>query len=118
MVYARAHPRRHMRTHLRARVRRRDADEVTQYDRPVLVAYDGSDEAVAALRSAVELFPVRTLMVACVWEPRLTEAMASLSGIAPGPSSAPMIAEVDRVESDLAAEAADAGASLARELGA
>jgi hypothetical protein len=53
-----------------------------------------------------------------VWEPGLATAMASLSGVAPGPPSSEMIADINRVERDLAAEAADAGASLARELGA
>ena len=87
-------------------------------DRPVLVAYDHSDEAVAALRNAVTLFPLRTLIVVSVWEPGLARAMASLSGVAPGSPSSEVIAEINRVERDLAAEAANAGASLARELGA
>jgi nucleotide-binding universal stress UspA family protein len=86
--------------------------------RPVLVAYDGSDEAVAALRNAVTLFPLRTLIVVSVWEPGLATAMASLSGVAPGAPSSEMIADINRVERDLAAGVADAGASLARELGA
>jgi nucleotide-binding universal stress UspA family protein len=93
-------------------------DTARSDDRPVLVAYDHSDEAVAALRNAVTLFPLRTLIVVSVWEPGLATAMMSLSGAAPGPPSSEMIAGINRVERDLAAEAADAGASLARELGA
>ena len=93
-------------------------DAASQNDRAVLVAYDGSDEAVAALRNAVTLFPPRTLIVVSVWEPGLARAMVSLSGAAPAPPSSEMIADINRVERDLAAEAADAGASLARELGA
>jgi nucleotide-binding universal stress UspA family protein len=96
----------------------RVTDTARSDDPPVLVAYDGSDEAVAALRTAVTLFPLRTLIVVSVWEPGLARAMASLSGVAPGPPSSEMIADINRVERDLAAEAADAGASLARELGA
>lgn len=92
-------------------------DAAKSDDRPVLVAYDGSDEAVAALRSAVTLFPLRTLIVVSVWEPGLARATASLSGLL-GSAGAGMIADAYRVERDLAAEAADAGASLARELGA
>lgn len=93
-------------------------DAASSDDRPVLVAYDGSDEAVAALRTAVTLFPLRTLIVVSVWEPGLARAMASLSGVAPGPPSSEMIGDINRIERGLAAEAADAGAALARELGA
>ena len=39
--------------------------------RPVLLAYDGSEEAQAALREAVALFGHRRLIVASVWEPGL-----------------------------------------------
>jgi len=39
--------------------------------RPVLIAYDASAEAHAALREAVALFGHRPLVVVSVWEPGL-----------------------------------------------
>ena len=51
-------------------------DAARSDNRPVLVAYDGSDESAAALRSAVTLFPLRTVIVVGVWEPGLARAMA------------------------------------------
>jgi nucleotide-binding universal stress UspA family protein len=93
-------------------------DAARSDDRPVLVAYDGSDESVAALRNAVTLFPLRTVIVVSVWEPGLARAMAGISGIALRSPGAEMMADATRVERDHAADAADAGAALARELGA
>jgi nucleotide-binding universal stress UspA family protein len=93
-------------------------DAARSDDRPALVAYDGSDESVAALRNAVALFRVRTLIVVSVWEPGLGTAMASVSGLALGSPSAEMLSRARLVERDYAASAANAGAALARELGA
>lgn len=91
---------------------------MTGDERPVLVAYDGSAESRAAVRSAVTLFPGRSLIVATVWEPGLAIAMASTAAVALAASSAEITAEVARVERDQAADAASAGAEFARELGA
>jgi nucleotide-binding universal stress UspA family protein len=91
---------------------------MTSDERPVLVAYDGSAESRAAVRSAVTLFPGRRLIVVTVWEPGLAMAMASLSAGAPRGFSAEVTAETARVERDQAAHAARAGAEFARELGA
>ena len=52
--------------------------------RPVLLAYDGSAEAQAALREAVALFGQRPLIVASVWEPGL--AMATMMPAAGEPN--------------------------------
>jgi nucleotide-binding universal stress UspA family protein len=87
-------------------------------ERPVLVAYDGSAESRAAMRSAVTLFPGRRLIVVTVWEPGLAMALASLSAVALRSSSAEVTAETARVERDQAAHAACSGAEFARELGA
>jgi nucleotide-binding universal stress UspA family protein len=90
-------------------------------DRPVLIAYDASAEAQAALREAVALFGDRPLIVVSVWEPGLaTMTMMAPAGEMgysrlPDPADA---AAVDRAQSDHATAAADAGARLARELGA
>ncbi len=89
--------------------------------RPVIVAYDASAEAQAALREAVALFGDRPLIVASVWEPGL--AVMTMTppigepgmGYLPDPSE---VAAVDRAESDHASGVAEAGARLARQLGA
>jgi len=89
--------------------------------RPVVLAYDGSEEAQAALREAVALFGDRPMIVASVWEPGL--AMATMMPPAGEPSMGylPDPAEVDaidRAQSGHAVDVAEAGARLARELGA
>jgi nucleotide-binding universal stress UspA family protein len=89
--------------------------------RPVVLAYDGSPEAQAALREAVALFGHRPLIVASVWEPGL--AMMTMMPPAGEPSMGylPDPAEVeaiDRAQSGHAESMAEAGARVARELGA
>jgi nucleotide-binding universal stress UspA family protein len=89
--------------------------------RPVLLAYDGSPEAQAALREAVALFGHRPLIVASVWEPGL--AMMTMMPPAGEPSMGYMpdpdeVAAIDQAQSGHAGDVAEAGARLARELGA
>ena len=89
--------------------------------RPVVLAYDGSAEAQAALREAVALFGHRPLIVASVWEPGL--AMVTMMPPAGEPSMGYMpdpdeVAAIDRAQSGHADDVAEAGARLARELGA
>jgi nucleotide-binding universal stress UspA family protein len=89
--------------------------------RPVLVAYDASVEAEAALRHAVTLFGHRPLIVVSVWEPGLAAmTMAPPPGeIGMGYMPDPIdVAAFDRAQSDHATNAAEAGASEARGLGA
>jgi nucleotide-binding universal stress UspA family protein len=94
---------------------------MTDDARPVVVAYDGSDAAGAAVRAAAELFPDRRLVVVTVWEPGLAMAMAQtrdptgVGYIQPGPAE---LVAIDRAERDHAAEAAEQGARLAAEAGA
>src|SRR5256885_2765122 len=89
--------------------------------RPILLAYDGSAEAQAALREAVALFGQRPLIVASVWEPGLAmvtmmaPAGEPIMGSVPDPEEG---AAVDRAQSGHAANVAEAGARPARELGA
>ena len=88
---------------------------------PVVVAYDGSAESQAAVRAAASLFTTRRLVIACVWEPGLAMAMASVSeptGIGYVPPSGETIAAVDLAQENHAVEAAEEGVRLARELGA
>jgi nucleotide-binding universal stress UspA family protein len=89
--------------------------------RPVIVAYDGSEEAQTALREAVALFGHRPLIVASVWEPGL--AMMTMMPPAGEPSMGYMpdpdqVAAIDQAQSGHAGAVAEAGARLARELGA
>jgi nucleotide-binding universal stress UspA family protein len=89
--------------------------------RPALVAYDGSPEARAAVREAATLFGRRRLVVVSVWEPGLAMALAPAydpTGIGYQPPTGQEMAAIDRAQRDHAVEVADAGAELARELGA
>ena len=89
--------------------------------RRILVAFDGSDTAQAAVEAAARLFPTHKLVVTSVWEPGLAVAMASttdMTGIgyvAPTPDE---MATMDRAQRDHATDAAETGARLARERGA
>jgi nucleotide-binding universal stress UspA family protein len=96
---------------------------MTKDAQPIVVAFDGSAEARAAVGSAAALFPDRKLLIATVWEPGLAMmvgAMPDTSGAGmPYPLPAPEAIEtVDRAERDHAESAATAGVRLARELGA
>lgn len=90
--------------------------------RPVVVAYDGSAEAQIALRQAAALFPDRSLLVVSVWEPGLaTMAFAAPTGdpgLAYMPPDPAEVTAIDEAERDHAGKVAEAGARLARELGA
>ena len=89
--------------------------------RPVVVAYDASGEAQTALREAVALFGQRPLIVASVWEPGLGAMTMAPSVGEPGMGRLPdpdEVAAIDRAESGHASDVAEAGARLARELGA
>lgn len=88
--------------------------------RPAVVAYDGSAEAQAAVRQAVALLGHRPLVVVTVWEPglaalALTPSAGEVTYMPPDPAA---MAALDRAESDHARHVAEAGASLARGLGA
>jgi nucleotide-binding universal stress UspA family protein len=89
-------------------------------EHPVVVAYDGSDEARAAVRAAAVLFADRPLVVVSVWEPGLALEMASMrdtTGVAFLPPSPDEMEAMDRAQHDHAIEAAEDGARLARSLG-
>ena len=90
-------------------------------DRPVLVAFDGSDESQAALRAAADLLPSRLLVVVTVWEPQLAEAMVplsdNLSGLSYVPPDPQTLAMVEDAQHEHADSTAAAGAQMARELG-
>jgi nucleotide-binding universal stress UspA family protein len=88
----------------------------------LVVGYDGSDLAKAALRGAAELFPGSPTVVVTVWEPGLAAMMAGGGGLdlAGGVPLAPdpgLVSEVDHVQEHHAAVVADEGAQLAASLG-
>jgi nucleotide-binding universal stress UspA family protein len=87
----------------------------------ILVAFDGSATAQAAVEAAARLFPGHRLVVTSVWEPGLAVAMATptdatgIGYVLPTPEE---MATMDRAQRDHAADAAERGARIARELGA
>jgi nucleotide-binding universal stress UspA family protein len=90
-------------------------------DRPAIVAYDGSEEARAAIATAVALLGGRRLLVVSVWEPGLAQAMAPLrdpTGVGYPITTPAEAAAIDEIQHDHAVRAADEGAGLARGLGA
>ena len=80
-----------------------------EHAHPVIVAFDGSDGSQAALRTAAALFGDRELLVVSVWEPGL--AMTAMSV----PDATGM---AYRAQRDHASARAEAGAKIARDLGA
>jgi nucleotide-binding universal stress UspA family protein len=94
---------------------------MTNPRQPAVVAYDGSDEARAAVEAAVALFAGRRLVVVSIWEPGLAQAMAPLrdpTGVGYPISTPAEAAAIDEIQHDHAVSAAEEGARLARELGA
>ena len=88
---------------------------------PVVVAFDGSDESRAAVTAAARLFAGRPLLIVSVWKPGLALMAQSYSDPLTGSYLIPppeMSAMVDNVEREHGGAMADAGARLARTLGA
>ena len=74
---------------------------MTEDSRPVLVAFDGSPEARAAVTAAAGLFPARRLLIVSVWEPGLALAVEpayDLTGGGPALPSAEEISAVDHAQ--------------------
>jgi nucleotide-binding universal stress UspA family protein len=86
---------------------------------PILVAYDGSPPAKAALARAAALFPGRAAVIATVWEPGLASVVPDPAGI--GGPAAPIDvgaeAEVDEIMANRASSLAAEGADAARDAG-
>ena len=89
-------------------------------EQPAVVAYDGSDEAQAAVREAARLLPGRRLVVVSVWEQGLalmlmppTDTISGVPNMTPSPET---IATTDRAQHDHASETAAQGAEIARSL--
>ena len=67
---------------------------------PVLIGYDGSEVARAAVRHAAELFAGRPAVLATVWEPGLAAVPVGLPdniGVGSLPSDPATVEAVDRL---------------------
>jgi nucleotide-binding universal stress UspA family protein len=94
---------------------------MSQDDRPAVIAYDGSEEAGAAIATAASLFPGRPLLIVSVWEPGLAQATAPLrdpTGMGYVAASPAETAAIDRIQQEHAVTTAEAGARIAQDLGA
>lgn len=85
----------------------------------ILVCYDASEDARAAIRRAATLMPGAEATVVTVWEPFLDVMIGSSSiGMATAPLSLSTDPEeLDSVAATTAADHAEAGAELARDAG-
>ena len=108
----------------RRRDRRHPEGAVVSEGRPVVVAYDGSDESERALGAAAELFAGRRLLVVSVWEPGFAAyvTVTDSTGLTPDPSyrlpDPAEAAAIDAAHHDHAGTMAETGAAIARRLGA
>jgi len=88
---------------------------------PILIAYDGSDAARAAVEEAGKLFAPRRAVVLTVWEPGLSEFMlvpdATGMGTTMMPYDPSVVREVDRAGEDHARDIAHDGRTLAEAAG-
>jgi nucleotide-binding universal stress UspA family protein len=96
---------------------------MTKDDRPVVVAFDGSPEAIEAVRTAATLFRDRSVLVVTVWEPGLAMAGAMLPATDVGgtnyiPPTPDQVEALDSAAREHAQSVADAGTRLASNLGA
>ncbi len=90
-------------------------------DRAIVIAYDASPAARAAVRSAGELFAPRRAYVVTVWEPGLGELMLVPDPTGLGTTMLPydptVAREIDQEVETRAREIAKDGADLARAAG-
>jgi nucleotide-binding universal stress UspA family protein len=82
-------------------------------ERPILIAYDGSQDAKAAVTRAAELLITGPALVVTLWN--ASERVVSTS--AGAATYAPIFGEIDELERSSARATAEQGAALARELG-
>jgi nucleotide-binding universal stress UspA family protein len=85
---------------------------------PILVGYDGSEGARAAVAIAARLFGGREVIVAKVWESPIRHSLTGKAlQSAPISDVRGLAADLDEYFADAAHETAEQGAALARELG-
>jgi nucleotide-binding universal stress UspA family protein len=83
-------------------------------DGPVIICYDGSEDARHAIRGAGELFAGRRARVVSVWEPTAAPGGLGFAGETAGMVD---LFELDRAAAKAGDSVADEGARLAREAG-
>jgi nucleotide-binding universal stress UspA family protein len=85
---------------------------------PIVIAYDGSDAARAAVNEAAALFGERSAIVVTVWEPGLADYMLMPNTMGTGTMMMPYDPEtvraLDKASEDHARDIAEDGAQLAR----
>ena len=85
---------------------------------PIVIAYDGSEAARAAVNGAAELFGSRPAIVLTVWEPGLADYMLMPNTMGTGTMMMPYdpstVQAIDRAAEDHARDIAEDGAQLAR----
>src|SRR3982750_3360777 len=87
---------------------------------PVLIGYDGSEVARAAVRHAAELFAGGPAVLATVWEPGLAAIPVGLPdaiGAGAVPLDLETVEAIDRGQREHASTVAGDGAEFARSLG-
>lgn len=82
----------------------------------ILICYDGSDDARAAVEQAARLFPNQPATVLTVWEPFAEVVARSTVGFGLVPS-VPDAEQIDEASKKAAEQAATEGAELASSLG-
>jgi nucleotide-binding universal stress UspA family protein len=88
---------------------------------PILIAYDGSEAARAAIREAGALFAPTSALVLTVWEPSLAQLMLVPDATGMGSTMMPydpaVAREEERASEEHAQEIANDGVRLAQEAG-
>ena len=81
---------------------------------PLLIAYDGSEHAKHATRSAAGLFAVENALVVTVWQPASDVGAFAWYGAGPNMVN---FAELDRAGAESGERVAEEGAQIARDAG-
>lgn len=88
---------------------------------PILIAYDGSEPARAAVRAAGDLFPGAAALVLTVWEPALAQVLLMPDSTGMGGTMLPydpaVVHEAERASEEHAREVAREGVRVASEAG-
>ena len=91
-----------------------DSPDTGAHDGPLLLCYDGSDNARRAVEFAGEQFPGRRVLVLSFWESWVTRAPALSSPVGPVGG---MELELDEIAAEQSQETAEAGVELATAAG-
>jgi nucleotide-binding universal stress UspA family protein len=83
-------------------------------ERPILIAYDGSEDAKSAITSAGELLTPAPALVVTAW-PAAERSVGTSGGVIA--TYSPIFGEIDELERTNARTTAEEGAALARQAG-